>query len=105
MPYRVLLFVQGRGWVPLSEITGRSDVVETEETGLKLGCTTVLKSMERTHKPLGSSSGDLVGFKLENVEDKPQPADEALLDWRRHSHFFYRRGNAYMLYKTWSWPD
>ncbi|MEM1950179.1 MAG: hypothetical protein QXO30_03695 [Candidatus Caldarchaeum sp.] len=106
MPFRVMLFVQGRGWVSLHELTGHSDVVDSRETGLMLGCTLVLEKLSKSQKPLGSSEGDWVGFRLDYVDDEePRPVERPLLDWVGHRHFFFKRDDAYFLYKTWSWPD
>ena len=107
--YRVELFIQGRGWRNVGELYPHSGVVKTREEALKLGLYLILKKMqEREGEPYGATEGDIVGIKItEEQNQKPEkiPEEAEKIEWNDHKHRFYNRGKAYMLYKTWSWPD
>ncbi len=105
MAFKVLVFVQGRGWIPASEITDHNGVVDSEMEAIMLGSTLVLENIKKKEKAHGSSIGDLVGFRVELSNEEPQPISRRLESWESNKHLFFRKDNSYMLYKTWSWPD
>ncbi|MEM0349892.1 MAG: hypothetical protein QXD24_06920 [Candidatus Caldarchaeum sp.] len=105
MAWLVEVFVQGRGWTPLRQVFGHSGVVEGFDEALSLGCSVVLKSVERASRAAGASTGDVVGFRVREVSSEPEPLPPDAVKWDDVRHRFFRRGSAYLLYKSWSWPD
>jgi len=105
MAWLVEVFVQGRGWTPLRQVFRHSGVVASFDEALSLGCMVVLKSVEQTSRAAGASAGDVVGFRVMEVSDEPDPLPPEAVKWEYVRHRFFRRGSAYFLYKSWSWPD
>ncbi|MDW8084412.1 MAG: hypothetical protein RMI49_04360 [Candidatus Caldarchaeum sp.] len=105
MPWKVLVFRQGLGWDSLSKVLPHTGVVETFEQALNLGATAVINNIEKSQKPMGSSLGDVVGFRIIPAEEKQQDLPPETVDWNTVKHRFFRRGDSFLLYKTWSWPD
>ena len=108
--YRVELFLQGEGWQPYDAVLNHSGVVDSYDDGLKLGLFAILKCMEKhpDKARYGSRRGDVVALRIVETDSgkaQPIPDEAARLDWRDHKHKFFKRGNAYTLYKSWSWPD
>ncbi|HID05303.1 MAG TPA: hypothetical protein EYP20_05810 [Aigarchaeota archaeon] len=105
--YHVHLFVQGRGWRVLREVYSHSGVLASFEEARKLALYVILVMMKRAGHPYGSREGDVVGFRVEDSEEEPEhlPEEARQVDWEEHKHRFFKRGEAYMMYKTWSWPD
>ena len=108
MLYRIEVFVQGHGWTPLAEIYHYGGPTSSYEDAVKLALSAILDRMSRGGENYGSKLGDLVGFRIletnEEVVSKPPPTTAEIV-WDNYKHLFYRRGDAYMLYKSWSWPD
>jgi hypothetical protein len=105
MAWLVEVFVQGRGWTPLRQVFRHSGVVASFDEALSLGCMVVLKSVEQVSRTAGASAGDVVGFRVNEVSDEPDPLPPEAVKWEYVRHRFFRRGSAYFLYKSWSWPD
>ncbi|MEM1964053.1 MAG: hypothetical protein QW094_06255 [Candidatus Caldarchaeum sp.] len=105
MAWLVEVFVQGRGWTPLRQVFRHSGVVASFDEALSLGCMVVLKSVEQVSRTAGASAGDVVGFRVMEVSDEPDPLPHEAVKWEYVRHRFFRRGSAYFLYKSWSWPD
>ncbi len=89
----------------MSEITNHNGVVDSEMEAIMLGSTLVLESIKKKDRVHGSSVGDLVGFRVELSNDEPQPISRRLVNWESNKHLFFKKGNSYILYKIWSWPD
>jgi hypothetical protein len=104
MPYKVYVFVQGKGWRPINEYTAHRGVVASETDALNLGVSAVMERVMVGKGVYGNREGDLVGFRVEGTDEHPTPCQKTGV-WERYRHRFYKRGKAYMLYKTWSWPD
>ncbi|MDW8063268.1 MAG: hypothetical protein RMI43_03775 [Candidatus Caldarchaeum sp.] len=105
MAWKVLVFRQGLGWDEISKVISHTGVVETFEQALDLGATAVIRNLEKTVKPAGSSFGDPVGFRVTSSDASPQPLPLNTVNWQEVRHRFFRRGDSFLLYKTWSWPD
>ncbi len=105
--YSVKLFVQGRGWRELREIYSHSGVLASFEEARKLALHVILDMMKKATHPYGSKEGDVVGFMIIDAEDEPEqlPQNAKETKWEDHKHRFFKRGAAYMMYKSWSWPD
>ncbi|GBC71714.1 hypothetical protein HRbin02_01502 [Candidatus Calditenuaceae archaeon HR02] len=105
--YVIEFFVQGRGWVAQEEL-GLSGGLQTREEAENVASYLIDTRMRNAAHPYGSKIGDIIGFKIVEVEgaERMNPSPEA---WRfRFSevkHRFFKRGEAYILYKYWSWPD
>ena len=106
--YAVELFVQGRGWRPWRDVTGEDALFTTEQEAMDAAASLIVASISSSGHPYGSREGDVVGFRVRPAGDvgcdrtasTPRP-----VRFRDVSHRFFRRGDAYVLYKTWSWPD
>jgi len=104
MAFKVYVFVQGKGWRPINEYTDHKGVVASKNDALDLGASTIIERVEGCGDAYGRSEGDLVGFRVEETNEQPEYYQKKDV-WMRFSHRFFKRGEAYMLYKTWSWPD
>jgi len=99
MVYKVDVFIQGLGWKSL-------DIAVNEfEEALDVGASAVFKDYVKNPDRHGSKAGDVVGFRIVVSESSPTKSADRSVKWREVCHRFFRRGNAYFLYKTWSWPD
>lgn len=106
--YRVEVFVQGRGWRPLAEVYQYGGPASSYQEAVKLALTAILDRIRNSGENYGSKLGDLVGFRISKAgEGEPVklPPESMAVEWENHKHLFYRRGDAFMLYKSWSWPD
>lgn len=93
------------GWVSLSDVYRHSGVVETFEQALQLGATVVLLDVAKSQRPAGSIYGDVVGFRILFTDERHEPLPTGTVEWNNVKHRFFRRGDSFLLYKTWSWPD
>jgi len=106
--YRIEFFVQGRGWVPMSELLGWRGGIEGKEESLNAAAYVIDRQMKNNESPHGSRIGDIVGFRLRDAaSEEPLQLDEEAKHFNFHlvKHRYFKRGDAYMLYKSWSWPD
>jgi hypothetical protein len=105
-PYIIEFFVQGRGWVRQEEL-GHRGTLATREEAENYAAYVIDKMMGGAKHPYGSRIGDIVGFRiLEGHEEVTQVTGEATgFRFEEVKHRYFRRGEAYMLYKYWSWPD
>lgn len=106
--YRIEFFVQGRGWVSMSELLGWEGGIEGRDEALNAAAYVIERQMRSSGAPHGSRIGDIVGFRL--IETGPAdplepPAEARSFIFSEVKHRYFRRGDAYMLYKSWSWPD
>jgi hypothetical protein len=99
MVYRIEVFIQGHGWLGLDIVV--SDFWEA----LDVGASTVINDYLKNPDRHGSKAGDVVGFRIVETNAQPTPTRVQSIKWSEVSHRFFKRGNAYFLYKTWSWPD
>lgn len=100
-------FVQGRGWVGQSEL-GLEGGLASREEAENLAAYVIDSRMRVADHPYGSRIGDIVGFRIVEIGEtaRIQLSPEALnFKFSEVKHRFYKRGDAYMLYKYWSWPD
>ncbi|MCS7145845.1 MAG: hypothetical protein RMJ28_04840 [Nitrososphaerota archaeon] len=105
--YVLEFFVQGRGWVGQVEL-GLSGGLETQEEAENIAAHLIDSRMKKASHPYGSRIGDVVGFRIVEKEtpERMRPSPDALrFRFSEVKHRFYKRGEAYMLYKYWSWPD
>ncbi len=105
--YAIEFFVQGRGWVRQEEL-GLRGGVPTKEDAENLAAHVIDEKMRGAKHPYGSRLGDLVGFKIvetEGAERMALTSEASQFRFDEIKHRFYKRGEAYMLYKFWSWPD
>ncbi|MEM4281356.1 MAG: hypothetical protein QXQ70_01760 [Candidatus Caldarchaeum sp.] len=105
MAFKVFVFVQGKGWIPVSDVVDHNGVAASEDEALSLGCTLVMSGIVENMRTHGAKTGDIVGFKILPTEDLPQPLPKQARSWLDFKHLFFKRGSSYFLYKTWSWPD
>ncbi len=98
MGYNVDVFIQGVGWRKLG-------VFKCFDEALDTGATAVVRDYKTDPERHGSRVGDVVGFRVTLSDSQPESLPDRSVRWRDVSHRFFRRGNAYFLYKTWSWPD
>jgi len=105
--YVIEFFIQGRGWVGQEELGIRGGHASREDAE-DFAARVIEEMMGRADHPYGSRRGDIVGFRViesmgsEEAEPRPAPAGFRFSDVR---HRYFKRGEAYMLYKYWSWPD
>jgi hypothetical protein len=104
--YALEFFVQGRGWVRQEEI-GYRGTLSSRGDAEDFAAHIIDKMMRASSHPYGSRLGDIVGFRvIEGEGDLMELSGEAAaFKFDEVKHRFYRRGDAYMLYKYWSWPD
>lgn len=105
--YVIEFFVQGRGWVGQEELGLRGGLSSREEAE-NLAAYVVDSKMSNARHPYGSRLGDIVGFRIletQNVEKTALSPEASNFRFSEIKHRFYKRGEAYMLYKYWSWPD
>ncbi|MEM0441374.1 MAG: hypothetical protein QXF45_03545 [Candidatus Caldarchaeum sp.] len=105
MAWKVLVFRQGLGWESLSTIFPHSGVVHNFQDAVTLGATVVIRELNKAVKPHGSSFGDVVGFRIISSNENSQPLPHDTVNWEDVRHRFFKRGDSYILYKSWSWPD
>lgn len=106
--FAVELFVQGRGWRAWREVTGEDALFPSEEEAADMAASLIVSAISSSKHPYGSREGDVVGFRVRPVGEGgcgQVPAARPSVRFREVSHRFFRRGDAYVLYKTWSWPD
>jgi|GEM_PF-534634 hypothetical protein len=106
--FAVELFVQGRGWRRWSEVTGEGLLFSSPEEAMDAAASLIFSSMSSSSHPYGSREGDVVGFRVRPAGEgdcSERPATEPTVRFREVAHRFFKRGDAYVLYKTWSWPD
>ncbi|MCS7117858.1 MAG: hypothetical protein NZ957_03630 [Thaumarchaeota archaeon] len=104
--YRVYLFVQGRGWVPSYEVTDLPRCFPDRESALDHAASFIASAASSASWPYGSRAGDAVAFKVTEedgaCEGRVPRAPRTFSELR---YRFFRRGEVYALYKSWSWPD
>jgi len=108
--YVVELFAQGKGWKPYHTMFSHTGFVKSFDDALRLGLYAILQKMQESKDAsrYGSRVGDVVAMKI-TAADSGQvqqiPPEAKALDWKEHKHRFFKRGNVFTLYKSWSWPD
>ncbi|MEM4356081.1 MAG: hypothetical protein QW082_07475 [Nitrososphaerota archaeon] len=105
--YVLEFFVQGRGWVRQEELGMRGGLATREEAE-NIAAHLIDQGIRSASHPYGSRIGDVVGFRImeaEGVEKMAPSAEASNFRFSDVKHRFFRRGEAYMLYKYWSWPD
>ncbi|MCS7126788.1 MAG: hypothetical protein NZ953_00125 [Thaumarchaeota archaeon] len=104
--YRVLLFVQGKGWVPGGERAGVPECFREREAAVDYAAWLIVSAARSSQWPYGSRAGDFVAFKVVEEEGECSAEDmKAPETFSELRHHFFRRGEVYSLYKSWSWPD
>jgi hypothetical protein len=105
--YVIEFFVQGRGWVGQEEF-GLSGGLSTREEAENVASYLIDTMMKSATHPYGSRIGDVVGFRIiesEGVERMTPRPEASRFRFSEVKHRFFKRGEAYILYKYWSWPD
>jgi len=109
MPYKIHLFIQGRGWTELNKVYQHTGIVAEYEEALKLATYIITNKIQNHPEPhkYGAKIGDITGIKITETNQKPQkiPKEAEKINWQDHKHKFHKKENTYTLYKTWSWPD
>ncbi|MEN3047831.1 MAG: hypothetical protein ABDH63_03510 [Candidatus Caldarchaeales archaeon] len=104
--YRVLLFVQGKGWVSGSEHASMPECFGEREAAVNHAAWLIVSAVKASEWPYGSRAGDFVAFRVVEEEGEcGEAADSAPRTFSELRHHFFRRGDVYSLYKSWSWPD
>jgi hypothetical protein len=106
--FAVELFVQGKGWRGWGEVTGEEVLFSSQEEAMDHAASLIFSAMSSSSHPYGSREGDVVGFRVRRTEEGgcgERPSSGPAVRFRDVAHRFFRRGDAYVLYKTWSWPD
>jgi len=106
--YRIEVFVQGRGWRPLTEVHRYGGPTSSYQDAVKLALAAILDRMGHAGENYGSKLGDLVGFRISETHEgvaQELPPESLTIEWDNYKHLFYRRGDVFILYKSWSWPD
>ncbi|MCS7094814.1 MAG: hypothetical protein NZ988_03270 [Thaumarchaeota archaeon] len=104
--YRIILFVQGRGWVPSDEVSDLPRCFADRESAVDHAASLIASAISSASWPYGSRAGDVVAFKVteeEGVCEEQAPRTPYRFSDLRYR--FFRRGEVYSLYKSWSWPD
>ncbi len=89
-------------------MTGEEALFSSEEEAMDVAASLILSASSSSHHPYGSREGDVVGFRVRPTEKSDctgRPSTGPTVRFREVAHRFFRRGDAYVLYKTWSWPD
>jgi hypothetical protein len=106
--FAVELFVQGKGWRVWGEVTGEDGFFSSPEEAMDYAASLIFSAVASSSHPYGSREGDVVGFRVVRAEKGgcgERPSVGPSVRFRDVAHRFFKRGDAYVLYKTWSWPD
>ncbi len=89
-------------------MTGEEVLFGSEEEAMDAAASLIISAVSSSPHPYGSREGDVVGFRVRRAgegECSRRTSTAPAVRFRDVSHRFFRRGDAYVLYKTWSWPD
>lgn len=105
--YGLEFFVQGKGWVDSRALLPQRIIFKEYDDALNFAASLIEGRRMVSEEPYGSRAGDVVGFRVVRSDDECSdqvPAAHSVT-FSEVRHRFFRRGHAYILYKSWSWPD